>query len=194
MSCAKDIAKNITSNCDTQPVAGVEVKAWIGQRRFITPTYDVTNPSLVTGLAVETGQQLFTLTAVKQLLNPAYERIVAQNRADTFKHKFSFEGFEFESSDVENLDSLDDLVVVVEMINKVTSADGTFRIFGLTRGLYPTTDTWTANDIDGARAITMESLDGQTEKYSQNNFLVSTGATAYADTLAALVALEAVQI
>ncbi len=189
MSCATNISKNITSTCDSQPVAGVEVKAWIGQRKFITPTYDVTNPSKVTSLAVDVGEQLFTLTGVKQLLNPAFERIVSANRADTFKHKFSFEGFEFTSPDVENLDSLEDLVVIVEMVDKVPSADGTFRMFGLTRGLYPTTDAWTANDIDGARAITMESQEGQAEKYSQNNLLD----TDYSTTLALLVALEAIQ-
>ena len=186
MSCATKIAKNITSTCDTQPVAGVEVKAWVGQRTHLVATPDVTNPSLIVNLAVSAGEKLYTLTGVKQLLTPSYERIVSQNRADTFKHKFSFEGFEFTSEDVENLDSLEDLVVIVEMIDKVTGNDGTFRMFGLTRGLYPTTDTWSANDIDGARAITMESQDGQAEKYSQNNLLI----TDYDTTLAKLVELE----
>lgn len=188
-TCDKGIVKNIVSDCSTKPVGGIEITAWIGNRGEITPTYDVTNPSKITGLAVESGKQLFTITGVKKLLNAGFDRVVAEDRPDTFTHYFSFQGFEFKVENVENLDNLEDVVVFVEMKEKPDDADGTFRGFGVKYGLYPSTDTMRANDIDGARSLELTSMDGQSEPHSNYTLL----ATDYATTKALLVGLESVQ-
>ena len=187
--CAKGITKNIVSNCTTKPVGGLEVKAWIGNRLEITPTYDITNPSKITNLAVDSTKKLFSITGVKKLLNAGFDRVVAEDRPDYFTHFFSFQGFEFKAEDVENLDSISDVVVIVETKEKATNADGTFRVYGLKYGLYPSTDTMRANDIDGARSLELTSLEGQAEPYSNYTLLK----TNYATTLALLESLEVVQ-
>jgi hypothetical protein len=190
MGCVPGITKDILSTCQTQPIGGVEVKGWIGNRLEMTPTYDVTNESKITSLAVASTKQLYTITGVKKLLNAGFDRVVGEDRADSFTHYFNFQGFEFDAESVEGMDNLDDIVVIVEMKEKPTDADGTFRVFGMKNGLYPSTDTMRANDIDGARNIEMTSLDGQGEPWSNYTLL----ATDYATTLALLVSLESAQL
>lgn len=187
--CTEGIAKDIASTCLTQPIGGTEVKAWIGNRSEMTFTYDVTNTSLITAIAVAVTKQLYTLTGVKNLLNPGSSLVTAEDRANRWSHKFSFQGFEFDAASQENIDALSDIVVIVEMKNKIGD-DSTFRVFGAKNGMFPTSDEWTANDIDGARAVEVASLETASEPFSKNNYQ----ATDYATTLAALIALEVPQI
>ena len=184
-ACTEGIAKDIASTCLTQPIGGTEVKAWVGNRLDMVITYDVTNPSLITSITNVATKQLYTLTGVKNLLNPGSSLVTADDRANRWTHKFNFQGFEFDAESQENLDALADIVVIVEMKNKLGD-DSTFRVFGAKNGMYPTSDEWTANDIDGARAIEVSSLETATEPYSKNNYET----TDYTTTLAALVALE----
>jgi len=189
MGCEIGISKNITSDCTTQPVAGVEVKAWVGNRLEAAFTYDVTNVSKIVDIQMATGKKLYVLTGVKKLLNPGSSLILAPDRADRYQHKFNFQGFEFKTADVENISALDDLFVVVQMIDKVAGGDGTFRAFGVKNGLYKTALNWTANDIDGAIAVEMASQDGAAEAYPWFTVLL----TNYALTLAMLESQEVVQ-
>ena len=185
-TCTEGIAKDITSTCLTQPIGGTEVKAWMMNRSDIsTITYDVTDTTLVTAIVMKATKKAYTLTGVKNLLNPGSSLVTADDRANRWIHSFNFQGFQFDSASQQNLDSLADIVVIVEMKNKLAD-NATFRIYGLTNGMYPSSDEFTANDIDGARAITLESLATAPEPASKNNFYI----TSYAASLAALVALE----
>jgi hypothetical protein len=189
MACEKGIAASVISDCSTSGIGGNEIKAWIGNRLEMTPTYDVTNPSKITDLTVASTKQLFTITGVKKLLNSGYDRVVAEDRPDKFTHYFNFQGFQFDAADVENLDNLDDVVVIVESKDKSDDGDGVFRVFGIEYGLYPSTDTMRANDINGARNLELTSLAGQEENQSNYTLLD----TDYATTKALLVSLESVQ-
>ena len=184
--CTKGIAKTIISDCTTQPIAGTEVKAWVGNRLEMVITYDVTNPSKITSIVPASGFQMYPALSVGNGSNPGYDGVFAPNRASRYAHKWNFEGFEFDCASVENIDALEDLIIVSEMRDKPTDGDGTFRAFGVKNGLYKTSDAWTANDIDGARAIEMASQEGAGEKYSNYTVLD----TDYATTLAMLVAAE----
>jgi hypothetical protein len=186
MGCLDGIQKDIASTCENQPVAGTEVKAWVANRLEVSITYDVTNPSKITDITPTSGNQLYTLTGVKKLLNPGSSLVVAEDRADRYQHKFNFQGFEFLAADVENIDALADLIVIVEMKNKGTGGDGTFRAFGPENGLYKTSLEWTANDIDGAIPVEMASQEGENEQYPWYTVLD----TDYATTKAMLVAGE----
>lgn len=190
MACLDGIAKDIASTCENQPVAGVEIKAWVGNRLEAGFTFDGTNPSKITIIQMISTKKLWVLTGVKKLLNPGTSLVVAEDRADRYQHKFNFQGFEFTAPDIENIDALSDLFVVVEMIDKITGADGTFRIFGVKNGMYKTSLEWTANDIDGAMAIEIASQEGAAELYPWYTFL----ATDYATSLAMLVTQETPQV
>jgi hypothetical protein len=189
MSCVKGIAKAIVSDCTTSGIGGNEIKAWIGNRLEMTFTFDVTNTSLITNIAVASTKQLYPLTGVKKLLNSGYDRVVVDDRPDKFTHYFNFQGFEFKAADVENIDNLEDIVVIVESKDKTDDGDGVFRAFGVKNGLYPTTDTMRANDINGARNVEVTSLEGQAEQWSNYTVL----ATDYATTKTLLEGLETPQ-
>jgi hypothetical protein len=186
MGCVDGITKNITSTCVTQPIAGTEVKAWVANRLEVSITYDVTDVSMITNIAPTSGNQLWSLTGVKKLLNPGSSLVVAEDRADKYQHKFNFQGFEFLAEDVENIDALSDLIVIVEMKDKSATGEGTFRAFGAKNGLYKTSLEWTANDIDGAIAVELASQEGENEDYPWNTVFI----TDYAATKAMLVAGE----
>lgn len=186
MGCLDGIQKAISSTCATQPVAGTEVKAWVGNRLEMVITYDVTNLSIIDSIIPISGAQMYVLTGVKKLLNPGSSLIVAEDRADRYQHKFNFQGFEFLAEDVENIDALKDLIVVVEMKEKGATGEGTFRAFGPENGLYKTTLEWTANDIDGAIAVEMTSQEGENEDFPWYTVFK----TDYAITKAILVAAE----
>jgi hypothetical protein len=186
MTCVKGISKAIVSDCSTSGTGGNEIKAWIGNRLSLNIVYDATNKSKITSITNVTGKQAYPITGVKKLLNTGFDRVTAPDRPDKFTHYFNFHGFEFKAVDVENLDNLDDIVVIVESKDKTDDGDGVFRAFGVKYGLYPTTDTMRANDINGARNIELTSQEGDGETWS--NYTVDAGD--YATTLAMLVALE----
>lgn len=185
MACTDAISKNITSDCTTQPVGGLEVEAYLGYRPCISPTYDVTSANKVTALTVDAGKTLYKLKGVSKNLNAGHDRVISDDMADSYKHYFSFKGFEFDSSSVLNMDNLRDLVVFVNYKNKNATGDGVVVAYGLGTGLYVSSDTRRANDAHGIRSMELTTRDNEEEKYSQYNVLI----TDYAGTIARLEAL-----
>jgi len=187
MSCITGIAKNITSDCSTSLSGGLEVEAWVFNRKELSPTYDATYGNLVTSLAMVGAATGFKLTGIKKLLNAGHDIVVADDRPDKFTHFFNFQGFEILAEDIQNLDDINDIVVVVELKDKNDTGEGVFVAYGLKKGLWKSTDTRRWNDINGARNIEMSSLAGQEEPYSHYVVL----ATDYATTRALLEGLLA---
>jgi hypothetical protein len=183
MACTSKIAASIVSDCSTMGVGGNEIKAWIFNRDEATITYDSVL-SKVTAMVFAVGKRAWTITGVKKLLDSGFDRVVAEDRPDKYKHKFNFQTFSFAAADNENLNNLQNVVVVVESKDK--DNDGTFRIYGLKSGLYPTADAHMANTANGARVLSLESMAGQEEPYSVYIF----DAGSYAQSAAALLAME----
>ena len=188
MGCETGIGLKIISTCATQGTGALEVKAWLGNRSALAIDYNPLAESQITNIApvVALAKVLYPITGVKKLLNAGFDRVVADDRADRFTHFFSFQGFEFATANVENFDALSDLVVIVENKDKSDDGDGTFKCYGAKYGLFASTDTLRANDINGARSIELTSMGGSEEPWSQYTVLK----TDYATTKAMLVALE----
>lgn len=186
MNCTSDISKNILSTCVEQGVGGNEEKCWVGQRRDFDFTYDVTNPSKVTGITPVVGKLIYTATVSKKALDSGFDRLVEAGRADRFTHMVGLTINEFDAASKENIDSLSDVFVVVEARDKGVGGDGTFRGFGLKYGLDVTADTMRANTASGGRPIELAPNAGDSEPWSFYTIL----ATDYATTLALLEGLE----
>jgi len=182
MGCTDGISKAIVSDCTTQGSGGLEVTAYLFNRADVTITYDVTLGNKITSMANAVTKQGYKLTGVKKLLNAGHDVVVADDRPDKYTHYFNFQQFELDAEDVENVDNLNDLIVVVEGKDKSDDGDGVFFAYGVKKGLWKSTDTQRANDINGARNIELVSLAGQEEIYSK--FIVLD--TDYATTLALL--------
>jgi hypothetical protein len=166
MSCITGIAKAITSDCTTSLGGGLEVEAWIGNRKELSPTYDGSQGNLLTSLAMVGAATMYKLTGVKDLLNAGHDIVSAEDRPDKFTHFFSFQGFEILASDITNIDDLNDIAVFLELNDKNDTGEGIFVGYGLKKGLWKSTDTRRWNDINGARNIEMTSRAGKEEPYS----------------------------
>ena len=189
MGCEGGIGKAIISNCTTQGVGGLEVKAWLFNINQVTIDFNPLLLSQITEIAPVTAlsKVLYPVTGVKRLLNAGFERTVASDRADRWKHKINFQGFEFDTASVENFDAIANVGVIVESKDKNDSGDGVLRCFGAKYGMFVGTDTMMANDINGARSIEVASLDESPEPHSQYTVLVAGG---YAATKAMIAGLE----
>lgn len=186
MGCESDIAKDIISNCTTIGIGGNEKKAWIGQRKDFNFTYDPTNPSKITGITANSGKKLYTATVDKKGFNSGFDRVKETGKADRFTHFAALTIYEFDAVSNENIDSLEDVFVIVESRDKTDNGDGIFRAYGIKAGLDVQTDTMRANDANGGRPIELGHSEGDTEPYSQYVVLD----TDYATTLTLIEGLE----
>ena len=178
--CFDGISKAIISNCTTQGSGGLEVVAWVFNRKELTITYDTTTKNLITSLANVSLKQGYKLTGIKKMLNAGSDLVVADDKADSWTHYFNFKQFEFSAADIVNVDNINDVIVFVENKDKSTTGDGVFMGFGCKFGLYKSTDTHRTNDDKGARNIELTSLADQEEPFSRYVFLKTDYATSKA--------------
>lgn len=167
MACTSGITKAITSNCTTAKSGSLEVAAYVFNRADISITYDSTLGNKITDLANASAKQGYKLLGVKKLLNAGHDAVVADDRPDKYTHYFNFQQFELDADDILNVDDLNDVIVIVEGKDKSADGDGVFFAYGAKNGLWKSSDTQRANDINGARNIELTSLAGQEEQYSR---------------------------
>jgi hypothetical protein len=187
--CFNGIVANVLNECTNAPIGGLEITAYVFNRADLTATIDGTNKNLVTDLSVASTKQGYKIEGFKKNLNAGHDIVVSETNIDKYNHYFNFQAWLLDSDAVNNLDGLADLVVVVEGLNKMTAGDGAFQMYGYETGLYKSTDTRRANDIDGNRNIEMTNQAG--EEATVSNHVVFK--TDYATTKALLDGLLSVQ-
>ena len=184
MSCLSDIAKVIANTCTNVPSAGLEVKGWIINRDDVTWTIDGSNAVLLTAATMAGATVAYPVTAIKKEANAGFDAVIADNLPDLFKHNYSFQPYGRLAADIIALDSIDDIVLVVEL--KEPKTTGCFIVLGFETGLHLESMSYKAKDNNGIPVYTFATRDGEGEKYSRFVFWD----TDYDTTLAALVALE----
>lgn len=188
--CLDGIKQEIIDNCESAPIGGVEVNAWLFNRSDLSGVIDPANKNLVTSLIVALTKQGYKLQGFKKNINAGHDIVVSETNVDKYTHYLNFQAWLLDAVAVNNLDGLSDLVVVVEGLNKHTDGDGAFVMYGFDTGLYKTTDTKRFNDIDGNRNIEMASQAGEEPLVSEHVVFK----TDYATTKAMLDALLIVQV
>ena len=184
MGCLSDITQAITNSCTNVPSAGLEVKAWIINRADVTWTIDGSNVVLLTAATMAGATVAYPVTAVKKENNAGFDGSFADNLPDLFTHNVSFQPYARDAASVLALDSIDDIVVVVELKGPKTT--GCFIVLGYETGLHLVSMTYKAKDNNGIPVYTFATREGEGEKYSRYVFWD----TDYDTTLAALVTLE----
>lgn len=177
MGCNSGIVKSIISDCTTSKGGALEIIMYIFNRLNADITYDVTNPSLITSIANAVGETAFKITGIRKLFNAGHDIVVADDRPDKYTHYAAFQQFEVAAEDIENVDQVKDVFVVVERKDKSTTGEGVFAAYGVKFGLYKSTDTRRANDINGARNLELTSLAGLEEEHSNYTLLDTDYAT-----------------
>ena len=184
MGCLSDITQVIANSCTNVPASGLEVKGWIINRADVTWTINGANVVLLTAAAMAGATVAYPITAVKKEMNAGFEGVFADNLPDLFTHNISFQPYNRKAADILAMDSIDDLVLVVELKGPKTT--GCFIVLGYETGLHLVTMSYRANDNNGIPTYEFATKEGQGEKYSRYIFWD----TDYDTTLAALVALE----
>ncbi len=184
MSCLTGITQAITNLCADVPAAGLEVKAWIINRADVTWTVDGSNIVLLTAATMAGVTVAYPVTAVKKEANAGFDAVIADDMPDQFIHNYSFQHFARDAASILALDSIDDIVLVVELKGPKTT--GVFQVFGFESGLHLVTMAYRTNDNNGKPTYEFATREGEVEKYSRRVFWD----TEYDTTLAALVALE----
>lgn len=170
MTCTSKIFKNIISDCSTTPTGGMESVVYLVNRvDLINPVYS--GNTLITDFSLVSGTTAYKLVSTKKSANFGSDRVTTETMPDQFKHFFSFQNFEFDALAIDNLDTMNDLVAIVERKDK--KGDTPFTILGIGSGLYVSSDTSRTNDNNGVRVLEMTSMDGQLETNSEIKFLKS---------------------
>jgi hypothetical protein len=185
--CTDNISAAILSTCAEAISGGLEPVAYIMARNEVTITFDATaNSSKITSIVKVAGNVGYKITGIKKMLNAMSEIVITENRPDRYKHKFVFEQFQYDVANIENVSSIDDAVVVVELKDKAgATGNGVFVVLGAKFGLFKSSDTWNTNENNGARLVELASMDGQEEPYERYVLL----ATDYATTVTMLTTL-----
>ncbi len=144
-------------------------------------TIDGANVVLLTAL---TGPTLYPITAVKKEMNAGFDGVFADNLPDLFTHNVSFQPYGRKAVDILALDSIDDLVVILELKGPKTT--GCFIVLGYETGLHLVSMSYSANENNGIPTYEFATKEGQGEKYSRYILWV----TDYDGTITALEALE----
>lgn len=184
MSCASKIAAAVTNSCTNKPSSGIEVKAWAINRADATFTMDATTETLCSAIALAGTTVAYPITAVKKEANVGSDAVIADNLPNCFKHYFSFQPYDRSALGIKAMDDMTDIVIVAELKGK--KGEGSFVIFGLETGLHPSGMSYRTNDNYGIPTYEFATRDGEEETHSRYVF----HSTNYANTLAALVALE----
>ena len=185
MACTDKISVNILNDCNSNPVAGYEAKAWAINREDISLlTLDVTYTNLISAITMTGGTVAYAVTAVKKEMNGGFDLSVADNIPDTFLHFFAFQPFEKTAQAIANVDDMNDLVIIAEL--KGAKTEGCFVVLGAELGLYKSSASQRQNDNSGLPTYEFSSMEGQGERYGRFLFWD----TNYATSKAALVALE----
>ena len=184
MGCLSGIAQAITNSCTNVPSAGLEVKGWIINRADVVWTIDGDNVVLLTALTMSGDTVVYPITAVKKEMNAGFDAVIADNLPDLFTHNISFQPYERKAANILALDSIDDIVVVLELKGPKTS--GCFVVLGYETGMHLVSMSYKANDNNGIPTYEFATKEGQGEKYSRYIFWK----TDYDTTKAALVTEE----
>jgi len=186
MACTAGIAAEITSNCTTNVLGGVEAVAYMFNRADMTLTYDGTTLNKITNIVKVGAAVMYKITGFKRNCNFGHDLVASENNPDRYNHFFSFPQYERLVANIFNVDNINDVVVIVETVNKGTGGDGTFFVIGPKYGLWKATDTRRINADGGQRTLELTSLAGQEEPFSSYVLL----ATNYATTKALLEGLD----
>lgn len=167
MNCSSEIFQNIESNCENRTTAGIEQRVYLFNRTDIIEKERESDEDYnkIVSFALVTGATGYVATGFKRNLTASFERVVSDDTVDTFIDSLTLTGYQFDSASARNFDNMGDLVAIIER-KGTKDGDGTFIALGWENGLFVSADSWAAGDNNGARTITLSSLQDAGESCS----------------------------
>jgi len=180
MSCKTKITADILE-CAKLPTKGLKCKAWIFNADEVTFTM---TKNKITAITMASGKTSFTAEGAKDFIVAGHEAVVAENKLTVYKHNFSLQAFPLTAIEKENLDVTDNIIVIVEANGE--KGEGVFLAYGVTNGLWKTTQTKSSADNNALTTYEFASRDQMEERYSEYVVMM----TDYDGTKTALIATE----
>lgn len=181
MACTTLITADIVQDCTKPPVKGLKQKAWAFNMGEATITKTLNK---ITNLVKVTGKTSFTVEGFKDFMNAGYDAVVAENLPTMYTHYWSLQNNAATAVEKANIDKADNIFIVVERNGSQT--EGCFVAYGITNGLWKSSQTKRANDANGLTTVEFTSREGMGEEYSEYVLWL----TDYTTTLALLTATE----
>ena len=182
MSCSTKITADILE-CAKLPTKGLKSKAWIFNADEVTFTM---TKNKITAITMASGKFSFTAEGAKDFISAGYEAVVAENKLTVYKNNFSIQAFPLTAVEKENLDVVDNIIVIVEANGE--KGEGVFLAYGVTNGLWKTTQTKSSADNNALTTYEFSSRDQMEERYSEYVVMMAD----YDATKTALIATESV--
>ena len=182
MSCITKITADILE-CSKLPTKGLKSKAWVFNADEVNFTM---TKNKITALTMASGKTSFTAEGAKDFITSGHEAVVAENKLTVYKHNFSVQAFPLTAVEKENLDVADNIIVIVEANGE--KGEGVFLAYGVTNGLWKTTQTESSADNNALTTYEFSSRDQMEERYSEYVVMMAD----YDATKTALIATESV--
>ena len=180
MSCNTKITTDILE-CTKLPTKGLKSKAWIFNADEVTFTM---TKNKITAITMASGKTSFTAEGAKDFITASCEAVVSENKLTVYKHNFSLQAFPLTAGEKENLDVTDNIIVVVETNGE--KGEGVFLAYGVTNGLWKTSQKKSSADNNALTTYEFASRDQMDERFSEYVVLM----TDYDGTKTALIATE----
>ena len=161
MSCNTKITADILE-CAKLPTKGLKGKAWIFNAGEVNFTIA---KNKITAITMASGKTSFTAEGAKDFITAGHEAVVAENKLTVYKHNFSVQAFPLTAVEKENLDVADNIIVIVEANGE--KGEGVFLAYGVTNGLWKTTQTKSSADNNALTTYEFSSRDQMEERYSE---------------------------
>jgi len=161
MSCNTKITADILE-CTKLPTKGLKGKAWIFNAGEVNFTIA---KNKITAITMASGKTSFTAEGAKDFITAGHEAVVAENKLTVYKHNFSIQAFPLTAVEKENLDVADNIIVIVEANGE--KGEGVFLAYGVTNGLWKTTQTKSSADNNALTTYEFSSRDQMEERYSE---------------------------
>ncbi len=182
MSCNTKITADILE-CSKLPTKGLKSKAWIFNADEVNYTK---TKNKITAITMASGKTSFTAEGAKDFITTGHEAVVAEKKLTVYKHNFSVQAFPLTAIEKENLDVADNIIVIVEANGE--KGEGVFLAYGVTNGLWKTTQTKSSADNNALTTYEFSSRDQMEERYSEYVVMMAD----YDATKTALIATESV--
>lgn len=193
-TCIPSITGDLLFDCDNRDVQGIETSVVLINRNdinFATSTLDVTNPKIITSLALKTGKTGYQLQGIKQLNSFLSEVVPNDEGLNRWRHSFIGRVFNLTAEARKQIDLIADgsnLVAVVEKKWKGASQAHAFIVLGWGTGLEISEGSENSNENDGSFVFTIASSELSLESEGPKNYLdtsYTTSSTAFANQFAA---------
>lgn len=169
MACNSIIDSDFIFNCDDAPVAGIEADVVIAPLSDVDKsavTFDGSNRVLMTNFQLKSGKTGFAFKGVKLTSASFFEKVAKERSNDQWRHGFSGVILNMTAANklqLDNLNSDEKHVVIVEKKWKGTDSVEAFEILGYEKGLKLTSATGNSNENDGTASIELTSEEGYEE-------------------------------